>query len=228
MCRNGVEVSESLAYALRQRSVFILRDPGLRCCSMNFTMVPLPDVYFATFSEVFVNPETGKVYKEGESYKCPALADTLERIAVDPEDFYSGETARMLIDDLTALGGQMNLEDLKNYTCVFAKGCCSCPYRGFVFVETLQVSLVGPPLGADRRRLHGSQRGASGERRHPDLLAARPEVLQLCPGGRVRPAHVSQVGRGPEVGVRGEDAHGRPLRPRDHGLHRVGMIDATS
>ena len=79
----------------------------------------LPNFVIATFSEVFINPETGKVYEEGESYKCLALADTLERIAHDPEDFYSGETARMLIDDLTDLGGQMNLGDLKNYTSVW-------------------------------------------------------------------------------------------------------------
>ena len=110
----------------------------------------------------------------------------------------------------------------------FKKGCSSCPCHRFACVENPQVSLVGPPLGADRRRLHGSQRGAPGERRHPDLLAPRPEVLQLCPGGRVRPAHLSQVGRGPKVGVRGEDAHGRPLRPRDRRLHGVGMIVATS
>ena len=70
------------------------------------------------FSEVFVNPDTGRVYEEGESYTCPALANTLERLALDPEDFYSGETARMLIDDLTALGGQMTMEDLEGYTCV--------------------------------------------------------------------------------------------------------------
>ena len=85
------------------------------------TFLHLSDVHFGTFSEVFVNAETGKVYKEGESYKCPGLANTLERIAVDPEDFYSGETARMLIDDLTALGGQMSLEDLESYTCVSRK-----------------------------------------------------------------------------------------------------------
>ena len=73
------------------------------------------------FSEVFVNPETGRVYKEGDIYHCLALADTLERIASDPEDFYSGETARMLIHDFTALGGQMSLEDLESYTCVLRK-----------------------------------------------------------------------------------------------------------
>ena len=75
----------------------------------------------ATFSEIFVNPATGKVYEEGDTYYCMALADTLERIAADPEDFYSGETARMLLDDLTALGGLMTMEDLETYMCVMQK-----------------------------------------------------------------------------------------------------------
>ena len=83
-------------------------------------MIREPNVaLIPTLSEVFVNPETGKVYTEGERYTCLALANTLERIAVDPDDFYSGETARMLIDDLTALGGKMNLEDLHGYAYVF-------------------------------------------------------------------------------------------------------------
>ena len=30
MCRSGVEVSESLAYALHQRRVAVMNDPGLR------------------------------------------------------------------------------------------------------------------------------------------------------------------------------------------------------
>ena len=99
----------------------------------------------ATFSEIFVNPATGKVYEEGDTYYCLALADTLERIAVDPEDFYSGETARMLLDDLTALGGLMTMEDLETYTCVVQK-------REDCILDLLHVTLHRPewlaPLSA--------------------------------------------------------------------------------
>ena len=38
MCRNGVEVSESLAGSLQEHSLSILNDPGLRWCIENLLM----------------------------------------------------------------------------------------------------------------------------------------------------------------------------------------------
>ncbi|MGD0631457.1 MAG: gamma-glutamyltransferase family protein [Terracidiphilus sp.] len=42
----------------------------------------------------------GNLYKEGETFRQPELARTLERIAADPDDFYHGKIARELIDQL--------------------------------------------------------------------------------------------------------------------------------
>jgi len=53
--------------------------------------------------------------KAGEIFKQPELADTLTRLADDPEDFYSGETAEMLVSTMEKFGGRITAHDLKNY-----------------------------------------------------------------------------------------------------------------
>ncbi|MBV8831580.1 MAG: gamma-glutamyltransferase [Acidobacteriaceae bacterium] len=58
----------------------------------------------------------GNTYKEGETLRQPELAETLERIASQgPRDFYEGETARRLVAAMTAHGGLITAEDLKDY-----------------------------------------------------------------------------------------------------------------
>jgi gamma-glutamyltranspeptidase/glutathione hydrolase len=60
----------------------------------------------------------GHFYKEGETFRQPELARTLERIAADPDDFYHGKMARELVDDLKKGGALLTLEDLARYTVV--------------------------------------------------------------------------------------------------------------
>ena len=56
------------------------------------------------------------LYEVGETLKQPNLGGTLKRIAeTDGQDFYSGETAKMIAQDMEANGGYVTLEDLKNY-----------------------------------------------------------------------------------------------------------------
>ena len=58
----------------------------------------------------------GKYYAEGEIFKQPELAQTLARIEKNgAAEFYTGETAKMIADDMKAHGGLITLEDLKNY-----------------------------------------------------------------------------------------------------------------
>ena len=66
---------------------------------------------------VFVNPETGDVWEEGDIYTWPSLADTYELVAVNGiEEFYSGQTGINMIADMQAAGGEMSLQDLENYS----------------------------------------------------------------------------------------------------------------
>ena len=60
----------------------------------------------------------GKEYEVGDTFVQPDLARTLDRIARDPNDFYEGETARLLSDAMAANGGLITQEDLKTYKAV--------------------------------------------------------------------------------------------------------------
>ncbi|MGB1284856.1 MAG: gamma-glutamyltransferase, partial [Polaribacter sp.] len=57
-----------------------------------------------------------KAWKENDTIKYNALAETLERILKNGRDeFYKGETAKRLVTFMQANGGIMTLEDLAKY-----------------------------------------------------------------------------------------------------------------
>ncbi|WP_445424719.1 MULTISPECIES: gamma-glutamyltransferase [unclassified Alishewanella] len=58
--------------------------------------------------------------RPGEQFKQPALAKTLSRIAEHgPADFYQGETAKLLLAEMTRGQGLISAEDLANYRAVW-------------------------------------------------------------------------------------------------------------
>ena len=62
------------------------------------------------------NSVLSKVYKENDTIKYPALANTLKRIAKNGRDeFYKGETATKLVAYLKEKGGIITMEDLAKY-----------------------------------------------------------------------------------------------------------------
>jgi gamma-glutamyltranspeptidase / glutathione hydrolase len=54
--------------------------------------------------------------KMGERLVQPDLAKTLARIENDPTDFYRGETARLIVEEMKRRGGIITAEDLRTYT----------------------------------------------------------------------------------------------------------------
>ncbi len=63
---------------------------------------------------IFLN--NGNHYREGDLFKQPDLAETLQRIAREgAAEFYTGLTARMIAEDMKANNGLITLADLKNY-----------------------------------------------------------------------------------------------------------------
>ena len=60
------------------------------------------------------------------------LADTLERIADEPEDLYTGDIARAIVGDTQAAGGVLALEDLADCRPRIVP-TLDIPYRGFTF-----------------------------------------------------------------------------------------------
>jgi len=56
---------------------------------------------------------------DSRSSAQPELARTLQRIAADPEDFYSGEIARQIVAQMRASGGIITARDLADYRAVW-------------------------------------------------------------------------------------------------------------
>lgn len=65
-------------------------------------------------NRIFLN--NGKYFEEGDVLRQPDLAATLGRIErLGAREFYTGQTARMIADDMKANGGLITLEDLRDY-----------------------------------------------------------------------------------------------------------------
>ncbi|MGI8788336.1 MAG: gamma-glutamyltransferase [Pyrinomonadaceae bacterium] len=63
---------------------------------------------------IFLNG--GEFYQEGDTFKQPDLANTLDRLEkFGVKDFYEGATAKLIADDMKAHNGLITLQDLKNY-----------------------------------------------------------------------------------------------------------------
>src|SRR5258707_492035 len=90
LAEDGFAVSEKLAQELQREKTDLERFPVSR--------------------RIFLND--GKMWKVGDTLKEPELAATLKRIAQKgAEEFYSGETARIIAADMAKSGGLGTLED---------------------------------------------------------------------------------------------------------------------
>src|SRR5467141_3917773 len=94
LAENGFAVSEKLARQLQEEKAGLEQFPVSR--------------------RIFLND--GKTWKAGDTLKQPELTATLKRIAKNGgAEFYRGETARILADEMAKNGGLITLEDLANY-----------------------------------------------------------------------------------------------------------------
>lgn len=87
----------------------------------------------------------GKFYQPGEVLKQPELANTLERIAKNPDDFYHGEIARQLAASIQKGGGLVTAEDLANYE-VKEREPVRGAYRGYDVISAPPPSSGGIAL----------------------------------------------------------------------------------
>ena len=93
LAREGFPLPQPVAQNMEKNMDRIKNDPGLK--------------------EVL--QKDGKWLKAGETFKNEKLAKTLEIIANDPLTFYHGELAKDILADINDNGGNMTLDDLKNY-----------------------------------------------------------------------------------------------------------------
>lgn len=69
---------------------------------------------FALSRRIFLND--GKMFQPGDTLRQPELAATLKRIAKNgATEFYGGETAHELVNDMARQGGLITLDDLAKY-----------------------------------------------------------------------------------------------------------------
>lgn len=96
LCEEGHLVGAYLGRTLEIRRSVIFDNPSL--------------------TEIFVNPATNDLWKEGDKIKRPVLGQTLRTIANEGESaFYTGSIAELLVSDIQGYGGFVTLEDLAKY-----------------------------------------------------------------------------------------------------------------
>lgn len=120
LARDGIEVSDDLAFALAAAKDVFARYPASR--------------------GIFLKPD-GTTYRRGEILRQPDLAETLALIARDgPAAFYTGALAQRLVSNLQADGGSISMADLAAYQ-VRPRTPIATRYRG------LQVISMPPASG---------------------------------------------------------------------------------
>jgi len=105
-----------------------LVEPTVRMCREGITVswTHHTTLYWYNFTNekmqsVFHNPETGKPWLEGDVYKRPDYAATLEQLAAAGDrgerdlGFYTGQVGKDFLTDLQELGGIMTEQDLHDY-----------------------------------------------------------------------------------------------------------------
>ncbi|MEO1729591.1 MAG: gamma-glutamyltransferase [Pseudomonadota bacterium] len=78
----------------------------------------------------------GKAPQAGEIFKNPDLGNTLERIGQNGRDeYYAGESARIMVEYLQANGSAFTLEDFANHTSTWVEPVCVGYRKGFEMCE---------------------------------------------------------------------------------------------
>jgi gamma-glutamyltranspeptidase/glutathione hydrolase len=95
--------------------------------------------------KVFFHPD-GSPLRPGDRLKQPDLARTLEIISREgPDAFYKGQIAEKIAAGMSAGGGLITKEDLRDYT-VTESDPLSCDYRGYQIVSSPPPSSGGAAL----------------------------------------------------------------------------------
>jgi gamma-glutamyltranspeptidase/glutathione hydrolase len=101
-----------------------LVDPARRLAANGFTVTHSlarsfenTHEYLSQYAETKrIYLRNGRYYREGELFRQPELAATFARLQrVGPNEFYEGETARLITADMKRNNGLMTMEDLRGY-----------------------------------------------------------------------------------------------------------------
>eukprot|EP00096_Caligus_rogercresseyi_P005675 TRINITY_DN21648_c0_g1_i1.p1 TRINITY_DN21648_c0_g1~~TRINITY_DN21648_c0_g1_i1.p1 ORF type:complete len:484 (+),score=97.30 TRINITY_DN21648_c0_g1_i1:63-1454(+) len=121
LARNGIKVSQHLAKTLEKVKDFVFMSQGLK--------------------ELFVDPGTNDLLREGDIYRNPKLADTFEKIAQDPMGFYKGSLAESISREIKMEGGIITTQDLESYKAEWVDPV------SLDIQDDLRVHSIPPPFG---------------------------------------------------------------------------------
>ena len=111
---------ELLEPAIQYARHGLMMTPYTRSVWTRYRMEGIPDGLTRIRStdecaRVYLHPED-RLYDEGELLKLPDYANTMEHLAVSgPDDFYKGDLAKAIANDLAANGSYVTEMDLANY-----------------------------------------------------------------------------------------------------------------
>lgn len=145
---SGFTVTHTLARSLRGNSDYLSQYPETK--------------------RIYLNG--GKFHKEGDIFRQPDLAATFARLQrVGPNEFYEGQTAKMIVADMKAHNGLMTLADLRGYVAKERQPLRG-RYRGYEVISMPPPSSGGAVLIEMLNILEGFELGklesASSERYH--------------------------------------------------------------
>ena len=122
------------------------------------------DHYLGKFPESRrVFQRDGNYYHQGEIFRQPDLARTLERIAAKPDDFYHGTLARELAAAMQKGGGLITADDLAHYQ-VKEREPIRGSYRGYEIISAPPPSSGGTVLIESLNILEGYDLAKMGNR----------------------------------------------------------------
>ncbi len=102
LAQQGFKVEESFVRSVENRQAVINNNPAAR----------------AIFTR------NGAMYQPGDILIQQDLAETLRKIAQDPQQFYTGEIAEAIATDMAANGGLITQKDLADYTPIWRDPIC--------------------------------------------------------------------------------------------------------
>lgn len=124
----------------------------------------LHDKDLARFPESYrIFQRDGNYFRAGEVLHQPDLAQTLERIALHPDDFYHGDLARSLAAAVQKGGGLLTADDLAQYE-VKEREPVRGTYRGYEIISAPPPSSGGVALVEVLNILEGYNLGKIGNR----------------------------------------------------------------
>src|SRR6266571_728689 len=113
LAANGFKVTYTLARGLRGNKDYLSKYPETK--------------------RIYLN--SGKFYNEGDVFRQPDLAATFARLQQrGANEFYEGQTARLIVDDMKRHNGLMTMEDMRGYVAK-ERETLSGKYRGYAIVS---------------------------------------------------------------------------------------------